>query len=241
MTFPLLILIGRPASGKSEIIDYLKRLDPGDRQRRFLINQMEIIDDFPMLWTWFEEDRILSHQMGQPRLHTDDGFYFIHDYLWHLLIRRLELEYHKRLRDVEGYQDKFTAILEFSRGEEHGGYTEALPHLSVDILSRAAILYVKVSYQESVRRNRRRFNAGRPDSILEHGLPDVKMERLYKLDDWETLSGTDPSYITVADIKIPYVVFENEDDVTTAKPDQLELRLEACLQKLWGIYNHRQS
>jgi len=239
MTFPLLILIGRPASGKSEIIDYLKRLAPGDRHSRFLINQMEVIDDFPMLWTWFEEDRILSHQMGQPRLHTDDGFYFIHDYLWHLLIRRLELEYHKRLRDVEDYHDEVTTILEFSRGAEHGGYTEAFAQLSNDVLSRAAILYVKVSYQESLRKNRRRFNSERPDSILEHGLPDHKVERLYKLDDWETLSGTDPSNITVADIKIPYVVFENEDDITSTKPDQLDARLEECLHKLWGIYNRR--
>jgi len=33
--FPVLILTGRPASGKSEIIDYLLHLDPVERLHRF--------------------------------------------------------------------------------------------------------------------------------------------------------------------------------------------------------------
>ena len=33
---------------------------------------VDVLDDFPMLWTWFEEDAILA-EMGKPRLHTDDG------------------------------------------------------------------------------------------------------------------------------------------------------------------------
>ena len=35
--FPVLILTGRPASGKSEIIDYLLHLDPAERLHRFRI------------------------------------------------------------------------------------------------------------------------------------------------------------------------------------------------------------
>lgn len=35
--FPVLILTGRPASGKSEIIDYLLHLDPVERLHRFRI------------------------------------------------------------------------------------------------------------------------------------------------------------------------------------------------------------
>ena len=81
--FPIVILIGRPASGKSEIIDYLVHTEPDIRRQRFRIDQMDILDDFPMLWTWFEEDHVLSTKFGAPRLHSDDDGYFIKDYFWH--------------------------------------------------------------------------------------------------------------------------------------------------------------
>jgi len=42
------------------------------------------------------------------------------------------------------------------------------------MLKSAAILYVNVSFSESLRKNRKRFNPNKPDSILEHGLPDEK-------------------------------------------------------------------
>lgn len=170
-TLDVLLLIGRPAAGKSEIIDYLQRTDLAIRRRRFNIGDFEEIDDFPMLWTWFEEDALLT-EMGQPRLHTDDEGCFKAHYLWDLLIRRLSLEYRKRLRDNPGYHDQFTTIIEFARGSEHGGFARAFQHLSQEVTRRAAILYISVSYEESLRKNRRRFNPDRPDSILEHGLPD---------------------------------------------------------------------
>jgi len=39
--------------------------------------------------------------------------------------------------------------------------------------------------------------------------------------------------VTIQGIQVPYVVFENEDDVTTARGDALGDRLEARLQTLW--------
>ncbi len=68
--FDILILIARPAAGKSEIIHYLKQVPDDERVRRFHIGPFVEIDDFPMLWTWFEEDDILE-RLGYPRLHTD--------------------------------------------------------------------------------------------------------------------------------------------------------------------------
>jgi predicted kinase len=50
-TFDVLILIGRPASGKSEIIDFLKHTAPDIRRSRYHIAELEVMDDFPMLWT----------------------------------------------------------------------------------------------------------------------------------------------------------------------------------------------
>jgi len=234
-TFDVLILVGRPASGKSEIIDYLVHLPPAVRRDRFHIANLDVLDDFPMLWAWFEEDHILGERLGQPRLHTDAEGYFKYPYLWHLLIERISLEYDKRLRDDPRYHDHSTTLVEFARGSEHGGYTDAFPHLAADLLQRAAVLYVRVSFEESLRKNRRRFNPERPDSILEHSLPDEKLTRLYGEDDWAAFSADHPDSVTVGSIAVPYVVFENEDDVTTDKPDLLAARLETTLERLWEL------
>ncbi|MFW5710337.1 MAG: hypothetical protein ACOCZA_00150 [Spirochaetota bacterium] len=64
----VLFLLARPAAGKSEIIDYLRQLPPQERQQKMhLAADLQVLDDFPMLWTWFEEDAILE-EMGYPRL-----------------------------------------------------------------------------------------------------------------------------------------------------------------------------
>ena len=187
-----------------------------------------------MLWTWFEEDAILNKKLDHPRLHTDESGYFKHPYLWNLLIERIGLEYHKHLRDDSHYHDHTTTLVEFSRGSEHGGYQEAFQHLPEDLLARSGVVYVNVSFEESLRKNRRRFNPGRPDSILEHSLPDEKMDRLYREDDWDLISAADPNYLLVRGLRIPYIVFENEDDVTTGSPDLLTERLEGVLGQLWN-------
>ncbi|MFB0537766.1 MAG: hypothetical protein ACETWR_22600 [Anaerolineae bacterium] len=231
-TFDVLILVARPAAGKSEIIDYLQKTDPETRRARFHVGELDVMDDFPMLWAWFEEDDILS-QMGKPRLHSDEDRYLKYPYLYYVLIERISLEHGKRLRDCLDYHGRFTTLIEFSRGTQHGGYCEAFPHLSDDILQRAAIVYVNVSFEESLRKNRLRFNPDWPDSILEHALSDDKLERLYLEDDWEEFSAADPEFVTVKGIRVPYVVFENEDDVTTARDEALGRRLEQVLGRLW--------
>jgi hypothetical protein len=238
-TFDVLILTGRPASGKSEIIDYLKKLPGEIRREDYHIANLDVLDDFPMLWTWFEEDHILSQVLGKPRLHTDEEGYFKHTYQWDLLVERLGLEYHKRLRDLSDYHALNTTLVEFSRGTEHGGYQRAFAHLPQDMLERAGIVYVSVSYAESLRKNRLRFNPEHPDSILEHGLPDEKLERLYRDDDWHELALNDAGYLLLKGIQVPYVTFANEDDVTTGyadQPQRLVKRLQAVSGRLWELY-----
>ncbi len=232
--FDVLFLIARPAAGKSEIIDYLKRTPEAQRRARFHIGAFDELDDFPMIWAWFEEDAILA-RMGKPRLHTDDQGYFLHNYFWHVLIERLDLAYHKLVRDHPNYHQTHSVIIEFARGSEHGGFSEAFQHFSEDTLRHGAILYLKVSWEESLRKNRRRFNPDRPDSILEHSVPDEKLEKMYKESDWEQFSAGDPEYITIKGVKVPYAVFENEDDVTTARGPALGQRLEETLGRLWQI------
>ena len=220
----VILLLGRPASGKSEIIDYLTRMDPEERRRRMHVGTPVILDDFPMLWAWFEEDDILQ-AMGRPRLHSTADGWFLGQHLWDVLIRRLCLEHEKLLAADPRLHDHTTVVIEFSRGTEHGGYQAAFGELSAAVRERAAALYVEVSYEESLRKNRRRFNPAKPYSILEHGLSDEKLTTLYKDDDFNAVSGRG--------LPFPSVVFPNNDDVTTPRGAALGQRLEEKLTELW--------
>jgi hypothetical protein len=234
---PLVILNGRPAAGKSELIHYLTSLPDDDRRERFHMGELIELDDFPMLWTWFEEDALLEKQFNHPRLHTDPEGYFISETLWHLLIARLGLAYQRLLRDNPDLHQTHTVLIEFSRGSEHGGYRQAYAHLTDPICQQAAIFYIDVTYEESLCKNRRRFNPDRPDSILEHGLPDAKLERLYKTVDWDVVSAPDPEVIMIRDTAVPYVVFPHHDDVTTSLGPTFEARLEAVCDTLWARWS----
>jgi len=57
-SFDILLLIARPAAGKSEIIDHIKHTPIDQRVAHYHIGEFEEIDDIPMLWRWFEEDDI---------------------------------------------------------------------------------------------------------------------------------------------------------------------------------------
>lgn len=235
-SFEILLLIARPAAGKSEIIDHLKNTELNERLQRYRIGNFEEIDDFPMLWTWFEEDGILS-RLGHSRLHTDADENFIGHHMWDLLIERICLEYQKKLRDKPDYHDNKTTIIEFARGKEHGGFARAFQHLSKEVIEKTAILYINVTWEESLRKNQVRFNPERPDSILEHGLTNAKLEHLYRYVDWDDVSADHPNFISIQGSRVPYVVFNNEDDVTTQRGKALSERLESSLDKLWTLYS----
>jgi hypothetical protein len=245
--FDIIILNGRPAAGKSEVIDYLKKTPLEERIRRFHIGEFEEFDDFPILWERFEDDDIWQRH-GKPRLISDtyfeyqgqrhEGYVFKDVFFWHWLIEKLNLFYSKRLRDAPDYHQKTTAIFEYARGSQHGGFAEAYKYLSDDVLSKAATIYIKVGFEESMRKNRRRRNPDRPDSILEHSLEDLKIEYLYKDSDWEEFSGQDPEFLHVEtrkkSFRVPYVIFDNEPEKTD-KPDVLGQHLEEVCGKLWEI------
>lgn len=234
--FDIILLIARPAAGKSEVIDYLKNTPLDERIKRFHVGKFDEIDDFPMLWTWFEEDALLE-KIGFPRLHTDQRGHFLGQHLWNILIRRIGLEYQKKLRDIPNYSETFTTVIEFSRGTEHGGYRSAFSHLLPQMLNKMAVVYIDVSWEESLRKNRNRFNPEKPDSILEHALPDAQLERLYKEVDWSEVCEADPKFLSIQGVRVPYVVFDNSDDVTTKRGDALGVRLEQVLNELWIKYN----
>jgi hypothetical protein len=228
--FPILIITGRPAAGKSEVIDFLKKADPAERRDRFHIVDFEELDDFLYVWETFEIDDILSAH-GKPRIWTDEKYWFKEHFIWNLYIERINLEYRKKIARDAAYHDGKTTLIEFARGGPNG-IEEALNVLHEEILKRARLIYIKVSYEESVRKNRRRARKGEEHSILYHSLPDEKMDFYYKTNDWETLAARNPDVIEVKGFGVPYAVFENEPE-KTHDPALIGRELERVTAKLW--------
>ncbi len=232
--FPILIITGRPAAGKSEVIDFLKKAEPKERLQRFHIANFEELDDFVYVWETFEIDDMLTKN-GKPRLWTDEKYWFKDEFIWNLYIERINLEYRKKLARNPNYHNEKTTLVEFARGGDNGIF-EALSYLHEDVLKRASLLYIKVSYEESVRKNHRRARKGQEDSILYHSLPDEKMDFYYKTNDWDKLAAKNPNYIEVKGFKIPYGVFENEPE-KTLDPVLIGKELERVTQKIWTLKN----
>ncbi len=228
--FPILILTGRPASGKSEVIDFLKKCDPIVRLERFHIANFEELDDFIYVWETFELDDLMT-QMGKDRVWSDEKYWFKEPYIWDLYIKRLALDYQKKIVKDPGYHDRFTTLVEFARGGDDA-IRHALSFLSDGMLEKAALLYIRVSYEESVRKNRRRARPGQEDSILYHSLPDSKMEAYYKTNDWDQIEARDPDFIGIRNFRIPYAVFENMPE-KTLDPALIGDELERASAKLW--------
>lgn len=235
--FKKIILLGRPASGKSETMAYLKNTPFEERIKRFHVGKIVELDDFPILWEWFEQDAILEKKLGKPRMMSTPDNDFIHEYQWHLLIQKISMNYEKLLRDNPDIHNDTTVLIEFSRGTQHGGYKEAFKHLSPEILQDAVLVYINVPYEESLRKNRKRFNPNKPDSILEHGLPDAKLEKLYKEVDWEEVSKDYTTHIKINGVDVPFYIFEN----MPSKTDDRELlgpELDKIFKTLWKEYKH---
>lgn len=230
--FPILIITGRPAAGKSEVIDFLRKADPEERLNRFHIGHFEELDDFVYVWETFEIDDILSRHQ-KPRLWTDERYWFKDPFIWDLYIERINLDYRKKLARNVDYHKYMTTLVEFARGGDHG-IAGALNGLHEEILRRASMIYINVSYEESVRKNRRRARKGEEDSILYHSLPDEKMEFYYKVNDWEQLTAKNPDFIEVRGVNVPYAVFENEPE-KTLDPVLIGKELERVTSKLWKL------
>jgi hypothetical protein len=199
---------------------------------RFHIADFEELDDFVYVWETFEIDDMLTKH-GKPRIWTDEKYWFKEHFIWNLYIERINLEYRKKLARDPNYHDKKTVLIEFARGGENGIH-EALGYLHEDILRRVSLMYIRVSYEESVRKNHRRARKGQEDSILYHSLPDEKMDYYYKTNDWDTLEAKDPNFIEVKGFKIPYAVFENEPE-KTLDPKLIGSEIERVTKKLWGM------
>lgn len=74
--FQHLFVLGRPAGGKSEFIDFMKTLPDAERAAGFGIGRFEEVDDFPWLLEACLEDDARERR-SEPRLvseRTPDGY-----------------------------------------------------------------------------------------------------------------------------------------------------------------------
>lgn len=241
--FKTLILIGRPASGKSEFIDFMKKCDVSERTEKFHIGNICELDDFLWLWQKFVEDDCWE-AAGYDRRFSKrvDHAYVITDYsILDYCLARFNAEYPK-IRPLtptlspEGRGGvSETIFVEFARGAGDGGYLHALSHLSDEILNDAAVLFIHTSFEEAVRRNNARYQEKLKHSVLAHKVPDEDMERFGKEIDWLKITGEKPSgALQIRGISLPFVTMSNEPELKDAGP--LGQRYENALNTLHDIY-----
>ena len=234
-TFDHPLVLGRPAGGKSEFIDFLQNIPDEHRAARYHIGPFEVLDDFVWIWEKFEEDD-LWEKVGKGRLFSkkygnDPGL--SEGVLFDFMMERFNQEVLKKYLSKPEFYKANTLLIEFSRGG-NDGYSEALERLSEDVLKKAAILYIHVSFEESWRRNVARYEEKLKHSILAHMVPKETMDKFYKLDDWKELTkGEKSGYLTFNNVKIPFVTMLNEPESTD--PKVLDERYGLALKKLMQL------
>lgn len=238
--FDNIILIGRPASGKSEFTDYIKRLSTRETIEKFRIGKIVEIDDFPWLWEKFMEDNVWE-KLGYKRLcsksYPDGNFGLDPDHTEYmdLLVHKFNYEINKRYLPNSSFYNENTLLIEFSRGGSDA-YRRSLNLLSPEILKKSVILYTSVSFAESCRKNTKRYEEKKQHSILAHKVDDELMEKYYNTDDWKGLTNNkETGMLVINNIKIPFTSVSNEPESTD--PKVLDERYSKKLTKLFEVYN----
>ncbi len=102
------------------------------------------------------------------------------------------------------------------------------------MLAKGAIIYIKVSYEESLRRNEARYREKLKHSVLAHKCPEHIMEKYYSRDDWMDITSNRPSgRLEMNGVQIPFVTMENEPE--SKDNDVLEVRYGKALKVLAGL------
>ena len=137
--FKHLLVLGRPACGKSEFIDFLKHAPAGMRRERLHIGAFEEVDDFPWLWEKFQDDALWV-KAGYERLYTEEYMpgnpgmapkgAKLFDWCMHKFNEVIGAQYLPR---DEFYRDH-TLLIEFSRGGADG-FRRALGMLDPAVLA----------------------------------------------------------------------------------------------------------
>ena len=231
-TFDHLFVLGRPAGGKSEFIDFMKRLPADRRAADFGIGRFVEVDDFPWLWDACLADDA-REALAQPREmseRTAEGYNITQPGFRGSLVDRFNREIAGRFLAGPAFYDDGTVLIEFARGVGDG-FRQSLDEFRADILERAAMLYLQVSFDESYRRNDARYRKGQEESILFHKVPDRDMFGFFRDNDWAAMTGgAADGWLTLNGVHVPFVSMENE--VESTDPAVLGPRYGAALRRL---------
>ena len=285
--FEVILLLALPASGKSEVRNFLNNIEPEILKKELHIGETLELDDFPYVHFMKLIDQALEEE-GQKRIFYPGEVPFIDSRDWGTLINLLNEDYydllnrnvincdsiaqyfftridnaakmvgiHPRLakldsdlrkRIAEKLNDEAQKILDFkyqqytedlngktivieaARGGKDGssyplqdpfGYQYSLPQFCPEILSKAKILYIWVTPEESRRKNEARTDPENPGSNLFHGVPLTVMLNDYGCDDMLYLKEKSEKENTIT-IKtygetyyLPIGIFDNRNDRTS--------------------------
>jgi len=237
--FEHLFVLGRPAGGKSEFIDFMKRLSDEERARGFGIGRFEEVDDFPWLWQACVEDdeREASGEARLVSARTPEGYNITRPRFRGSLVDRFNQVIASRYLANPAFYRDGTLLIEFARGVGDG-FRDSLQRFRPEVLTRAAILYIQVSFEESYRRNSARYRPGREESTLFHKVPDGDMLGFFRDNDWARITGGAPhGYLEVSGVCVPFVSMNNEPESTD--PGVLRERYAAALERLMDLYRTR--
>jgi hypothetical protein len=234
--FEHLFVLGRPAGGKSEFIDFMKKLSAAERAARFGIGRFEEVDDFPWLWERCLDDDA-REKRGEPRLvseRTPEGYNITQPGFRSSLVARFNEAITAKYLSRPAFYEDGTLLIEFARGVGDG-FRNSLDRFDPVILRRAAILYIKVSFEESFRRNSARYKPGQEESTLFHKVPDRDMLGFFRDNDWAEITGDAPEgRLDVLGIRVPFVSMNNEPESTD--PNVLGARYADALGRLLALY-----
>jgi hypothetical protein len=239
MTFEHLFVLGRPACGKSEFIDFMKRLPDEERASTFGIGRFEEVDDFPWLWQACVDDDAREGR-GEERVvseRTPEGYNITTPRFRSSLVSRFNEVIEARYLARPDFYRGGTLLIEFARGADDG-FRDSLQRFRPEILSRAAILYIEVSFDESYRRNSARYRPGQEESTLFHKVPDPDMLGFFRDNDWARITGgARHGYLELSGVCVPFVSMNNEPESTD--PGALRERYAAALGRLLELYGKR--
>ena len=240
--FDHLIVIGRPACGKSEFISFLKtQISAKNCLEKLHIAPFEELDDFVWLWEKCNEDDIWE-ELGHPRIvskKAGHAYFITRPEFYDFLIEKFNPEAEKKYVSHPEFYNDHTLLIEFSRGQDHA-YRNALWRFSKPVLERAAIFYIKVSFEESYRRNDARYQEKLKHSILAHKVPDEEMFKYYKTDDWNRITNSaEFGRILINGINVPFITMDNEQE--SKDPAVLEVRYSTALKKLFTLYKNKET
>jgi hypothetical protein len=241
--FDNLMVLGRPASGKSEFLDFMKnQVTEAQRLEKFHIGKFVEIDDFPWIWEKFMDDDVWE-KVGQSRKYSanympnNPGMAPHGSPLFDFCMEKFNVEIDKRYLQKPEFYNENTLLIEFARGGENG-FEHALNLLSKPILEKSSIFFIYVTPGESWRRNVARYEENKRHSILSHMVPKETYDCYYTTHDWLELTKEQPhGYVTIKGINIPFVTMNNEPESTD--PVILNDRYGPALRKLMELQKNK--